>query len=122
MSKSVAGVTIKIMETTAKVRAVIINSGAMHYEAIIGRDFLDQAHVMLIKRQDSIIIRDLSRIEKIQGNLVEACSSDEITGIEQMIFGDIDEGSKILCRDLIRSYTDRISTSMQNSGRQTPRN
>ena len=34
-----ANVTVTVMEATAKVRAAIVGSDMMHYEAIVGRDF-----------------------------------------------------------------------------------
>lgn len=110
-----ARVTVKIMEATAKVRAIIVEDDAMHYEAIIGRDFLDQTHVMLIKRQDKVIIRELPRIERTLRDIADVCTTT--IGIDQLTFGDVDDISRKDCEELIKEYADCTSATMQTLGK-----
>lgn len=44
-----AAVTIRIMDVTATVRVTIVENHHIKYDASIGRDFVDQRHVVLIK-------------------------------------------------------------------------
>lgn len=44
-----AAVTIRIMDVTATVRVTILENHHIKYDASIGRDFVDQRHVVLIK-------------------------------------------------------------------------
>lgn len=105
------------MEATAKVRAAIVGSDMMPYEAIVGRDFLDQPHVMLIKRQNSVVIRGLPTMEIMRKNVLDVYAMDGASRIEQIVFGDVDDREKEQCRDLIRLYSDCIWTSMWNLGK-----
>ena len=72
-SNSFAEIIIKMMEATAKVRAIVVYSEQLSHEMIVGRDFLDQNHIVLTKRQDKITIRELPEMIEHRESTVEIC-------------------------------------------------
>lgn len=105
------------MEVIAKVRAIIVDTQEMGYEMIVGRDFLDQACVMLVKSHNRVTIWELPRTRETNKNIVGIYPVESVSEGGEIVFGNVDYESKKLCKALINSYSDRISTSIRTLGK-----
>ncbi|KAK2577919.1 hypothetical protein KPH14_011864 [Odynerus spinipes] len=85
---------LRVQEVTAEVDAFIVSDEYLKRDLIVGRDFLDQDHVVMIKKQRQLILR---RIENAL-DVFEVADKEESS--EEFDFGDVtaeekQEGAKM---------------------------
>ena len=59
-NERLALIDIQIMETSAQVTAIVISDCYLIYNVIIDRDFLEQEHIVTIKKDNVLSFRTLS--------------------------------------------------------------
>lgn len=74
---------IRIMEATARVKAVVVSDSHLIYDAVIGRDFLEQKHIIVIKRRNELLFRQIPTVNNnvensLEIGLVDILSDDTI--------------------------------------------
>ncbi|RLU26431.1 hypothetical protein DMN91_000225 [Ooceraea biroi] len=58
---------IKIMEAVACVKAVVVPDDLLIYDVVVGRDFLEQEHIVVIKRKNELLLKQVATVdEKIE--------------------------------------------------------
>lgn len=103
---------IRIMDATARVNAIIVPDDHLIYDVIVGRDFLEQEHIVTIKRGNRLIFKQLTAInnESDHINFLDVRKDTVRTGI-------ISEEAKQQCADLIREFKDCIACSVKDLGK-----
>ncbi|XP_011860091.1 PREDICTED: uncharacterized protein LOC105557453 [Vollenhovia emeryi] len=75
---------VRIMDAVAQVNVVIVSDNYFIYDVIVGRDFLEQEHIVVIKRGKALIFKQLPAIDdeidnSIEVNCLSTRKEDEIT-------------------------------------------
>lgn len=108
---------VKIMDAAAQVNAIVIPDSHLIYEIIVGRDFLEQKHIVTIKRGNKLIFKQLSAINGneniIDVNFTDMRKDDTIV----IRTGAINEEAKRQCKTLLRDFKDCISFSIKDLGK-----
>lgn len=86
------------------------------YDIIIDRDFLEQDHVMVIKRGKELLFKQLPGNDDRRSKVAEINYLDVVTNGEIHI-GEMGEVEKQQCVNLINEYSDYISTTIQDLGK-----
>jgi hypothetical protein len=91
-----------------------MNDDHLLHDCVIGRDFINLLHVMLLKVGLEVFVRELSEIKP--SNELECCtaSNDARPGIT---YGDVPEEYKEKCARLLSEFADRVSTYMADLGK-----
>jgi hypothetical protein len=91
-----------------------MNDDHLLHDCVIGRDFINLPHVMLLKVGSEVFVRELSEIKP--SNELECCtaSNDARPGIT---YEDVPEEYKEKCARLLSKFADRVSTSMADLGK-----
>ncbi|CAK9814127.1 Pro-Pol polyprotein [Anthophora plagiata] len=111
----IATITVKVQNVAAKVDSFIIPDEYTAYDVILGRDFLQQDHVVMLKRGNRLTFNDARDAKRPQ-----ATSAMDICVVEENPLpnvGNIGEEARRLCIELLEEFRDCISTSMRDLGR-----
>ncbi|CAK9796589.1 Transposon Ty3-I Gag-Pol polyprotein [Anthophora quadrimaculata] len=111
----IASITVKVQNVAAKVDSFIIPDEYTAYDVILGRDFLQQDHVVMLKRGNRLTFNDARDAKRPQ-----ATSAMDICVVEENPFpkvGNIGEKARRLCVALLEEFRDCISTSMRDLGK-----
>jgi hypothetical protein len=105
---------VRVGQPSATVRVVIMNDDHLLHDCVIGHDFINLPHVMLLKVGSEVFVRELSEIKP--SNELECCtaSNDARPGIT---YGDVPEEYREKCARLLSEFGDRVSTSMADLGK-----
>ena len=103
-------VRIRIMEATAEVNALVVpDSLYMSRDLLIGRDYIDQDHIVLIKKFKTLTIKQL--------NPMNDCFVVFDESSAEVDFGELNTSERKACEDLIQKYNQCIFTSLANLGK-----
>ncbi|RLU25339.1 hypothetical protein DMN91_001495 [Ooceraea biroi] len=84
---------IRIMEAVACVKAVVMPDDLLIYDVVIGRDFLEQEHVVVIKKKNELLLKQVATVdEKIERTFEVNCV--DVLTTEAMHMGNVDEDAK----------------------------
>ena len=113
----IARVTIKIQGVIADVNSYIVPDECTAYRVIVGRDFLLQEHVVMVKRGQRLTFNEIPSIEY---TTIEPDRNMYVCDIQSNIklqFGDTDEKTREACTALIDEFRDCTSSSMRDLGK-----
>lgn len=111
----IAPITVRIQNVIADVDSVIIPDEYTTYDIILGRDFLQQNHVIMIKRGKQLIFNDTR-----DAKMSETMSTMDVYVVEgnrELRLDNVGKKGRKLCVALIEEFRDCISTSMRDLGR-----
>lgn len=57
---------IQVMNAKARINAIVVPDGCLTYDVIVDHDFIEQEHVVTIKRGKELIIKQLLEIESVK--------------------------------------------------------
>lgn len=105
------------MNATARVDAIVVSDNYLIYDIIVGRDFLEQEHVVVIKRGNELLIKQLSTInDECEDIVISVCFSETQTeGNICIRVGD--KRVEQQCVELIREFRDCVSHTIKDLGR-----
>jgi hypothetical protein len=63
-SNQTAYLTIKLTEVSGVVNAIIVDDHYLSEELLIGRDFIEQPHILMIKQNNTVIFRNLPTLKE----------------------------------------------------------
>lgn len=107
-------VEIKAKEAVATINAVVVPEMHLIYECVVGRDFLDQEHVILIKKGGELLIRQTGAgTEVLAVNGVEVLTDPT----KELRMGTLNKQSRRGCERLLWKYNDCVSSTLRNLGK-----
>lgn len=111
----IAPVTIKVQNVAADVNSFVITDEYTAYDAILGRDFLQQEHVVMLKRRNQFIFNNACDYKgpKITAAM-DVCVID--TGVD-LNLGNIGKRNRKLCMALLEEFQECVSSSMRDLGK-----
>ncbi|XP_011862927.1 PREDICTED: uncharacterized protein LOC105559328, partial [Vollenhovia emeryi] len=114
-SNQAAACNIRIMNATAQVDAVVVPDNQLVYDIIVGRDFLEQEHIVSIKRGNKLTLEQLPTLNT-ELEAIEDVNFAEITNDAVNINVESEE-AKPACVDLIREFRDCVAYSIKDLGK-----
>lgn len=115
-TKESVNVQIQVKEAMASVDALVVPDACIAYESIIGRDYINQDHIIMIKHRGELLVKQVAP-EKTDGNdemNINVC--DILTG-DDMCIGNIDDSAQQKCKELLEEFSGCVSSSLQNLGK-----
>lgn len=110
-------IELQVKEATASVDAVVVPDLHLEYECVVGRDFIDQEHVVMIKKHGKLIIKQVSSKQQKEDilavNGVEVLTDDT----QKIQMGELDEKAQRDCEELLQEYDDCVSSALCNLGK-----
>lgn len=99
------------MGVSATVNAIVLGDEELMHDIIIGRDYLDQKHVLLIKRQDDIILRTLPNMK--YNDIEETMTVSVNIGFtnDEVVIGEIQDADKVKLLELLNKSAECVSTN-----------
>lgn len=107
---------IKIMNTVVRVNAIVVPDNYLTYDVIVGRDFLEQEHIMIVKRGKELMFKQLPAIKRVDKN-IDVNFSDVQRDDTIIIRTDANEEVKQQCAALIWEFRDCVSFSIKDLGK-----
>lgn len=107
---------IQIMNARTRVKAILVPDEYLVHDIVVGRDFIEQEHIIVIKCGKDLLFKQLPAIRDDPKNAIDVHFLNAIS--EQMLrIGPISMEARQRCIDLIHEYGDCISSSMKDLGR-----
>lgn len=113
---AICNLTIRIMEVTVYITAIIVADDFIAYDLIVGRDFLDQPQVMLIKKEKFVILRTLPVFDTCSVDVIDSHFGN-VVKINNLDVGDINKIIQQQLMTLLNNFKDCISTTLKNLGK-----
>lgn len=107
---------IRIMNARAQVNAILVPDECLVYDVIVGRDFIGQEHIVMIKRGSALSLKQLPAPDNDPENIIDVNFLNAESEVNIRV-GTIPEDSKQRCIDLIREYGDCVASSMKDLGK-----
>ncbi|XP_011883872.1 PREDICTED: uncharacterized protein LOC105571014 [Vollenhovia emeryi] len=109
---------IRVMDAVAQVDAIIVPDDCLVYDLIVGRDFLEQEYIVMIKHGNKATLKQLPVISSDGENIVgvyfsNVRGSNEIT----ITTGTAGKKAKQLATALLREFEDCIARSVSELGK-----
>lgn len=110
---------VKIMDATVQVNALVVLDNHLTYDVIVGRDFLEQNDVVVIKRGNNLIIKQLPAINDESENIFDINFSniDALGDDIAKYTVDVKEEARQQCTELLQQFRDCISFSIMDLGK-----
>jgi transposase InsO family protein len=110
---------IRIMEAVADVNVIVVSDTNLKYQMIVGRDFLDQPQIIMVKKQKALIFRSLPVLDEGSINIIDVLNTDVENNlkIHNLNFGDLKHDDKSKIAKLLNEFSDCISTSFKTLGK-----
>lgn len=105
-----------IMNATARVNAIVVPDSHLVYDIIVGRDFLEQEHIVTIKRGNKLILEQLPAVNVECASVADVNFSKVLTD-DIIITGTDNEEAKQRCTNLIREFRGCVSFSIKDLGK-----
>lgn len=100
VSEGSVTITISVDDVSAEISVTVIKDNEMMYECILGRDFLDLPHIMLLKINETVHLKCLGTI-KSHSPEIECGTVDELELDPYLI--ELPEPYITLCKQLQRN-------------------
>lgn len=109
---------IRVMDAVARVDAIVVSDNHLIYDVIVGRDFLEQEHIITVKKGNKLTFKQLPAINVKDENIVDVNYSsirkdDTIT----IPTGAISEEARQQGTALLEGFRECISLSMSELGK-----
>ncbi|XP_076758417.1 uncharacterized protein LOC143427834 [Xylocopa sonorina] len=111
----IAPITVKIQNVVANVNSFVIPDQCMMHNAILGRDFLQQEHVLMLKRGNRLTFSDLKNCKRPQ--IIAAMDICTVEVSPTLNLGNVGNEERRLCVALIEEFRDCISSPMRDLGK-----
>lgn len=109
---------VRVMDAAAKVDAIIVPDNYLVYDLIVGRDFLEQEHIIMIKHGNKVTFKQLPAISGDGEDVIGVCFSNVQERNEITInIGTTSEEAKRLAIELLREFRDCIASSISELGK-----
>lgn len=110
---SVCLLQLKVDEVSGKdVRALVLDDSLLSYDIIVGCDFINQSHIVMIKYRDGLhFLNRLNLIQEIQ------TSENSKLYLSKISFGNLGRDQVLQCFKLLCQYEDRVTFSLSDLGR-----
>lgn len=104
------------MNAEAQVNAVIVPDACLVYDVIVGRDFIEQDHIIAFKRGKELSFEQFSEIKNEPEKEVGVNFLEKVE--ESLIrIGNVDRTTRQQCISLIQKFGSCVSTSIKELGR-----
>ena len=107
----IAHIKLRVQDVTADVDALVVPNEYLTRDIIVGRDFLDQDHIVMIKKQHQLLFKTITNT----ADVFVIVDEEEPNG--EFDFGDITAKERQDSMKLLEEYGDRITKSLQNLGK-----
>lgn len=114
-----AKINITVEGVNATVIVLILDDDRLSHELIIGTDFINQEHVIMLKTKGTVRLRTLEPLKADEFNYCNVCDveQDSIT-IETLKIGDqVKDTQKLQIVTLLNEYRDCVSFSLRDLGK-----
>lgn len=109
-------ISIRITEAIGIVDAIIVDDNYLSHEILIGRDFIEQPHIIMIKKDSGVTFRNLPNWNETSVNVIDNFDNN-VLNLSDISFGKIKDHDKQKCLDLLNDFLDCISSSLKCLGK-----